>query len=131
MKYWFMISMVIGCTSSEPIDPIRPLSRVVLNPTETRKDLSSPAVKQEILSESSFKKSSPMRNDKPEADCAGLAAGPDPMAPSSKAAGRYGVGQMLGTEFIPLLYFATASGAINCSGGMEVRKWTGNGWVKI
>jgi hypothetical protein len=132
MRYFTCVITVIGCTASEPVESIRHYSRVVLHPpTEVRYEPASSTKVIERMLEPSSQNSPPVQVSGSSTDCTGLVAGPDPMVPSSKAPGKFGVGQMLGTEFVPLLYFSTAKGAKNCSGGMEVRKWNGNGWIKI
>lgn len=67
-----------------------------------------------------------------ENDCVGLINGPELVdTHKAKLNGKYGAGQMLGSEFMPVLYFHTKSAAMKCVGNsMSIRKWTGNRWVQ-
>ncbi len=74
----------------------------------------------------------PIEIEEPEPDCSGLlevrdigSIGKKPV----KSLGRFAAGSMVGSSFIPILYFNQLSQARDCVGDLEVREWRRGMWI--
>jgi len=127
MKKFIIIFVVSGCTSTDPVR-LEQKTAVSLPDPVTQYNPVSPAKATSYPAQAIHRDPEPIKSN---TDCSGLVSGPDPLSPQKVANGRFGVGQMLGQDFMPVLYFSTKDAAKRCSEGLEVRKWNGDKWTKI